>query len=110
MAELEAERPAGLRIETLEDPPGGVPVITLAGDLDMSNAETLKRAVSTLTASRPPSLVFSVGDLRFIDSAGIAVMLAAASEVSDVRLREPTAAVRRVVELTGLSHVLQIES
>lgn len=109
MAELDANGPAGLQIDTRDDA-GGIPVITLAGDLDMSNAETLKQTVSALTARGPASLVFSVGGLRFIDSAGIAVMLAAAAEVSDVRLREPTAAVRRVVELTGLSHVLQIES
>jgi anti-sigma B factor antagonist len=107
MAELEGGQPTGLQIETGADE-AGAPVITLAGDLDMSNAEELKQTVTAVTAGHPTQLVFSLGRLRFIDSAGIAVMLAAAN-VAEVRLREPSAAVRRVVELTGLSHVLQIE-
>lgn len=109
MADLDGEQPTSLRIDTRADP-GGVPVITLAGDLDMSNAEALKRAVASVVAERPACLVFSLSELRFIDSAGISVMLGAAADVSEVRLREPSAAVRRVVALTGLGSVLQVES
>ena len=44
-----------------------------------------------------------------MDSAGIAVLLGAAREVSSVRLKRPSTAVRRVVELTGLNEILVVE-
>jgi anti-anti-sigma factor len=45
-----------------------------------------------------------------MDSAGIAVLIGAAAKLQHVRLRNPSPAVRRVVEITGLSDVLPIES
>jgi anti-anti-sigma factor len=114
MAELGGEQPAGdrpaeVRIATGSDATGA-PVISVWGDLDISNADTLEAAVTALTATRPARLTFDLSALRFIDSAGIAVLLHASSSVSDVRLRKPSDAVRRVVELTGLTDVLQIEA
>ena len=41
-----------------------------------------------------------------MDSAGIAVLLGATRRVPAVRLREPSPAVRRVLEMTGLTTVL----
>ncbi len=60
-------------------------------------------------AKHPERLTFDVSALRFMDSAGIAVLLGAASNVSSVRLHSPSPSVRRVVELTGLSEVLVVE-
>ena len=45
-----------------------------------------------------------------MDSAGIAVMVFAASQVPRVSLRQPSTTVRRVIEVSGLSHVLPVES
>jgi len=87
----------------------GQPVIALAGELDISSVESLRRAVEQATAAGPQRLTFDVAQLRFMDSAGIAVLLNAAKQVPNVRLRSPTLAVRRVVELTGLSEVLVVE-
>ena len=52
---------------------------------------------------------FDLSGLDYIDSAGIAVLLGAAAECA-VRLRDPSPAVRRVVELTGLTDVLPVAS
>jgi anti-anti-sigma factor len=97
----------------LEVEPGadaeGQPVIALAGELDISSVESLRRAVEQATSAAPECLTFDVAKLRFMDSAGIAVLLNAARQVPSVRLRSPTLAVRRVVELTGLSDVLVVE-
>jgi anti-sigma B factor antagonist len=116
MAELEDERPAGdeggpaaeAAIRVRSDP-SGVPVIAVSGELDLSNADRLEAAVDSAAAGHPERLVFEMKDLRFMDSAGIAVLLGAASKVSAVSLRDPSEAVRRVVELTGLDEVLTIE-
>jgi anti-anti-sigma factor len=109
MAELGSETPAEVVIETRFDP-AGVPIVTVTGDLDISNAPTLERAVASITAERPQRLIFDLSGLRFMDSAGIAVLLDAAEKVSAVHLRDPSPAVRRIVELTGLTAVLAIES
>jgi anti-anti-sigma factor len=87
----------------------GQPIIRVAGDLDISSVDGLRSAVAEATAQRPERLTFDLAALRFMDSAGIAVLLGAAKEVSSVRLHSPTLAVRRVVELTGLSDVLVVE-
>ena len=52
--------------------------------------------------------MFDLSGLRFMDSAGISALIGATGKVRDVRLREPSQAVRRVIELTGLTGVLPI--
>jgi anti-sigma B factor antagonist len=109
MADLENEHAAQIAIDTAVDETGA-PVVTLSGELDSSNAASLDATVAALTASRPERLIFDMSDLRFMDSAGIAVLIGAASKVDSVRLRNPSRIVRRVVEVTGLTGVLPIES
>jgi anti-anti-sigma factor len=108
MAELDSDRPAEAVIETPPDP-SGVPLVKVSGEVDISNADQLAETVSAITSSRPERIVFDLNDLRFMDSAGIAVLLGAAAKVSSVGVRNPSPAVRRVVELTGLTDVLSIE-
>jgi len=109
MAELGPDHAAVAVIDTTSDATG-VPIVTVSGDLDMSNADTLEAAVASIAAERPERLIFDLSDLRFMDSAGIAVLLGAAAQVNVVQLRDPSPAVRRVVELTGLGDVLQMDS
>jgi anti-anti-sigma factor len=109
MAELEPDTAAEASISAHSDPTG-VPIITVSGDLDLSNAGELEATVASLAAGRPERLVFDLSGLRFMDSAGIAVLLGAADRVHAVHLRNPSPAVRRIVELTGLTAVLSIES
>jgi anti-sigma B factor antagonist len=114
MAELDrpyegdGDRTAFAEIVTHNDPGGG-PVVTVSGEIDLSNTAELEAKVAEVTAGRPDTLVFDLSELRFMDSAGIAVLLGAASRVGNVRLRAPSPAVARVVELTGLTEVLEIE-
>ena len=109
MAELEdTPSSAPLEVATRRDAPGG-PVIEVSGDLDISSVERLRSAVADAAAAHPEEITFEMGGLRFMDSAGIAVLLGAAGKVPSVRLRNPTTAVRRVIELTGLTGVLKVE-
>lgn len=109
MAELDDTTPARLEVETASDL-SGQPVIRVSGDLDISSVDGLRSAVEAATAQRPERITFDLHALRFMDSAGIAVLLGAAREVSSVRLSRPSKAVRRVVELTGLADILVVES
>ena len=109
MAELEHESATEAAIDARTDPSGAA-IVTVSGDLDISNADALEATVASIVARRPERLVFDLTRLRFMDSAGIAVLLGAAAKVQSVHIRNPTPAVRRVVELTGLTQVLPIES
>jgi len=108
MAELGSDRHAELLIDTGVDE-AGTRIVTVSGELDISNAASLEATVASITAEHPDRLIFDVSGLRFMDSAGIAVLIGAAGKVNAVQLRDPSPIVRRVIELTGLSSVLHIE-
>jgi anti-sigma B factor antagonist len=109
MAELEGEAGANVVVETRTDQTGAT-IVSLSGELDSANADALDASLAPLTHERSAQLIFDLSGLRFMDSAGIAVLLGVAAKVSAVRLRDPSPAVRRVIELTGLSDVLRVES
>jgi anti-sigma B factor antagonist len=96
------------QIEVSVDP-GGVATVAVSGDVDIANADALKAAVQSVTARRPQRLIFDLGELRFIDSAGLAVLLYATECGAPVELLNASAAVCRLVELTGLAGLLKIE-
>jgi anti-sigma B factor antagonist len=87
----------------------GAPVIAVAGELDISNADALDSAVAAAVAPGPARLTFDLKDLRFMDSAGIAVLIRAAEGVGEVHLLAPAPSVRRVIEITGLTQLFTIE-
>jgi anti-sigma B factor antagonist len=107
VGDLEKEQVAEIVVDTRIESTG-VPTVCVSGELDSSNAASLEAAVAPLAAEHT-ELVFDLSALRFMDSAGIAVLVGVAAKVDAVRLREPSQAVRRVVELTGLTGVLPIE-
>ena len=107
MDELDSDSAANLAINTRPDAEG-VPVVVVSGELDVSNVDDLRASVASVTANRPEQIIFDLRDLRYIDSAGIAVLLGATKRVERVSLRQPSPIVRRVVELTGLSAVLPV--
>ena len=109
MAELDGGAGADVLVETRKDQTGAT-IVNLSGELDSANAAALDASLALLTRERSAQLIFDLSGLRFMDSAGIAVLLGVAAKVAGVRLRDPSPAVRRVIELTGLSDVLRIES
>jgi len=109
MAELNSDISPGIEIDTSVDPTG-VSIITVSGELDISTAGALEATLDPITAEHPQRLIFDLSGLRFMDSAGVAVLIGAAAKVAAIQLRNPSPIVRRVVEVTGLSGVLPIES
>jgi anti-sigma B factor antagonist len=78
--------------------------LEVLGELDLANARTLSKAVEQAEASGG-SVRIDLSELEFIDSTGIALLVAIHRRLGDDRLSlQPsrTGAVRRVLELTGL--------
>jgi anti-anti-sigma factor len=107
MEELETDE-TSLAVEQSRDTDGS-PVVRLSGELDISNAHTLRKIMETVVGSNPNRLVFDLSELRFMDSSGIAVMVYAANNVRTVELLHASSIVSRVVEATGLSEILRLE-
>ncbi len=108
MAELEPEPPT-VQIDIHLDPTGAQ-VVILSGELDSFKRCIASGAGESLPPQPPRRLIFDLTDLRFMDSAGIAVLIGAAAKASNVSLRNPSPIIRRVLEATGLSSVFSIES
>ena len=106
----ELAEPEGVGSAEVTTDAHGVPVIRLAGEIDMSNVDTLRVVIDPVIASAPDRVDFDLAGLEFMDSSGIALLLRVAAKAKSVRVREPTAVVRRLIEATGLSDVLPIES
>ena len=108
MAELDDDLGSEVSIVTEVDAAGD-PILVLSGEIDMSNASSLSAAVAPITATSPSRLTFDLTGVRFIDSAGLAVLVSAAATTT-VTVRNPSPIVRSVIEATGLSSVLHMAS
>ena len=89
--------------------PSGAPTITVSGELDITNVAELKVAIEWFARDEPHQVILDLSGLRFIDSSGIGLLVYAAERVPSIQPREPSAVVRRLVELTGLTAVLTVE-
>ena len=88
----------------------GEPIVKLVGEFDISNAERLGRTLDQIIDGGTGRLVIDLAALEFMDSSGIAMLLRAAANVDAVKIRNPSDVVRRIIECTGLTDILQIES
>jgi stage II sporulation protein AA (anti-sigma F factor antagonist) len=83
-------------------------VLEVGGELDLSSVGPLEAVLSAALSPQPSRVVFQVRELTFLDSSGIALLVATAQRVDHVELRYATPMIRRVIELAGLSATLPI--
>jgi anti-sigma B factor antagonist len=87
-------------------------VVALAGEMDMSNAEELRRELAGRVPSGPYSLIVELSQLSFIDSTGIRAVAAVAGDVKagggTVVLAGPTQHVARVFEIVKLDELVAV--
>lgn len=108
MADLDAEG-GQLAFEIGEDSDGS-PLLTLAGELDITNAGQLETAVVPVIARSPNRLVIDVRGLEFADSSAIALLVRWANIVPEVELRQPSELLTRVLTRMGLAQRLKVTS
>lgn len=90
---------------TAVDRHDGAVVLSLAGELDLYNAEEVRAALLEACAGEPKVLVVDLEEVRFIDSTALGVLIEARSRMSNrsgFRLAAPGLETRRALEISGL--------
>lgn len=83
----------------------GAVVVSLAGELDLYNAEVVRAALLECCAEEPAILVVDLAEVDFIDSTALGVLIEARSRMADrggFRLAAPGLETRRALEVSGL--------
>jgi anti-sigma B factor antagonist len=82
------------------------PVIVVAGELDASGDQSFGACLSAVLDRHPGSIAIDTRDLSFLDSSGLRSLLlaCAAADKAGVafRISQPSPALRRMAERTGL--------
>jgi anti-sigma B factor antagonist len=89
-------------------------VIHLRGDLDPATAPALDAALADAAADpEVNSIAIDLSGLSFLDSSGLRVFVVAREAMrargAAFTLRAPTANVRRLLDVTGLGEVIEIQ-
>jgi anti-sigma B factor antagonist len=92
---------ARLTVATRDD--GCGLVVRLAGELDLATVGELAAPLQDLMTRTPQPLVLDLGELQFMDSSGVAVLIRLANHFRQLETRGARPAVRRVIEVLGLS-------
>jgi anti-sigma B factor antagonist len=86
------------------------PVIRVGGDLAYPTAAPLRAEVDRMLAEAPPALVLDFGDLLFIDSTGLGVIVHAWREGQQggtvLQLRGVPRFLAAILDLTGVTGLL----
>ena len=97
------------RFDVRVDDAHGESVVVLSGELDAETAPRLK----TLLDESTGSVVIDVANLSFVDSVGLSVLIAANNRARQhgdrVVLRHPRRPLLRLLSVTGLTDVFDIE-
>jgi anti-sigma B factor antagonist len=91
---------------------GQVAVISLPVEIDLSNADQIREDLLTLVNRGAATLVVDMGGTTFCDSAGVNALVRALKRATangtGMRLAVSTHAVRRVLDITGVDHLIDI--
>ena len=84
-------------------------VVTIKGEVDISNVETLDNAVAPLLERGTPRLIVDISELAFADSSAIAIWVRWSRSAGELWLRGAQPLLVRVIETMGLGATLSIE-
>jgi len=108
------EQAIGPELALLTERSGAHAVVAVTGELDAYSAPGLEEEVSRLLADDVNDLVFDLSGTKFLDSSGLRAILTAQRRLAErdgrLALRAPSEAVRRLLEITGLSDHFIVES
>jgi anti-sigma B factor antagonist len=108
--------PTHVQLLTTEVVDGPVPTVHVRGELDLSTAAQLCRAIQTAAseaALKPPRIVVDLTELQFCDSTGLGALVRAVREVRVLGGRavivvRPGSTLDRLLDLSGLGEFLHV--
>jgi anti-sigma B factor antagonist len=80
-------------------------VVRLGGELDLYNAGAVRDALLDASAGSPKRLVVDLGEVEFVDSTALGVLIEARAKLPDhdaFRLAAPGLETRRALQISGL--------
>jgi anti-sigma B factor antagonist len=83
----------------------GACVVRLAGELDLYNAKDVREALFHACADHPNRVVVDMGEVEFVDSTALGVLIEARTKLQNKRaflLAAPQLETRRALEISGL--------
>lgn len=88
----------------------GAVVVSLAGELDLYNADEIRAALAEAIASGPRCVVIDLAEVEFVDSTALGVLVEARSELGPdgFRLAAPQLGTRRALQVSGLDRHLPV--
>jgi anti-sigma B factor antagonist len=88
----------------------GVPVVTAPGEIDVTNATALRKALLEAAARGRGAMVVDMSRTRFCDSAGLNVLIRAhkraRAEGGELLLVVPATTVLRIFAITGIDRMI----
>ncbi len=91
---------------------GAAALVETGGEIDLHSAPQLRAALLKVSEAPAPQVVVDLGEVTFIDSTGIGVLVGALKRAresgGDVHFCGVQSRVRRVFEITGLLRVLPL--
>ncbi len=90
----------------------GEHVVRLIGELEAVTAPILEEELRRLVADGKTQITLELGDLKFIDSNGLAALVDALGRLretgGDMILSSPGPSIRKVLEISGLASVFRV--
>jgi anti-sigma B factor antagonist len=84
---------------------GQICLVRLGGELDLYNAQDVREALTVATSDSHQRIVVDLGEVEFIDSTALGVLIEARSKMTDGRafvLAAPGLETRRALKISGL--------
>jgi anti-sigma B factor antagonist len=112
-----SERKAALmnpdaNFEMAETDRGGVPVVKVQGEVDVSTAPELRERLLAIAEEGKPVVIVDLSDVSFIDSTALGVLVSALKRFrsggGDLKLVVTEPHIVKVLEITGLTEVFEI--
>ena len=94
--------------------PGPQTTLSLAGELDPATSPALQGRLTELAADGAvSSVIIDLSQVTFLDSSGLRVLVTGSEALrarsAGLVLRGPSANIRRVLEVTGLTELITVE-
>lgn len=89
----------------------GAVVVRLVGELDLYNAPDVRSALLELCAEQPERLVVDLGEVEFVDSTALGVLIEARTKLENRRsflLAAPRLETHRALSISGLDQHLAV--